>query len=118
MITAAWIVATISAILALALELIPGLRKRWETLGWEQKRFAWLVGCLILGAAPWVLGCTGRILNVTITFVSWAGSCEIDTLATRLQLGFTAYFASQATHGAAHAVQTATNNNTSTKGLP
>lgn len=108
MVTAAWIVATITALLALALELIPGLRKRWDALSWEQKRFAWLVGCLILGAAPWVLGCTGRILNLSITFVSWAGSCEIDTLATGLQLGFVAYFASQATHGAAHAVKTVT----------
>jgi len=110
MVTEAWIVAVLSAILALALELIPGLRKRWELLGWEQKRFAWLVGCLILGPAPWILGCVGRMTNLELTFVSWAGSCEVETLARGLQMGFLAYFASQATHGAVHAVKTATTN--------
>jgi len=105
MVTEAWIVAVLSAILALALELIPGLRKRWELLGWEQKRFAWLAGCLVLGAAPWILGCLGRVLNVNFAFVSWAGSCEVETLARGLQMGFVAYFASQATHGAIHGVQ-------------
>jgi hypothetical protein len=108
MVTAAWIAAILSTVLALLLELIPGLRKRWDELGWEQKRFAWLVGCVILGAAPWIVGCTGRILNISITFVSWGGTCEINTLATGLQVGFVAYFASQATHGAAHAVKTVT----------
>lgn len=105
MITAAWIVATITAFLALLLELVPGLRKRWDALSWEQKRFAWLTGCLILGAAPWALGCLGALTHVTITIVPWAGTCELNTLATGLQIGFTAYFASQAAQGVVHGIK-------------
>jgi hypothetical protein len=45
--------------------------------------------------------------NLDLTFVSWAGSCEVETLARGLQIGFLAYFASQATHGAVHGVQQA-----------
>jgi len=102
MVTAAWILATLSALIALALELIPGLRKRWDALSWEAKRSIWLVGALLLGLAPWALGCASRITGINLAFVSWIGTCEIATIATGLQIGCVAYFASQAAQGAAH----------------
>ena len=105
MVTEAWIVAVLSAILALALELIPGLRKRWELLGWEQKRFTWLVGCLGVGAAPFVLGCVSGRLGMEMGSLSIVGTCEVETLAKGVQIGLLAYFASQATHGVVHGVQ-------------
>ena len=108
MVTEAWIVAVVSAVLALLLEVIPGLRKRWEALTWEAKRFAWLVGCVVIGTAPFVLGCLAARFGIEVGGATFVGTCAVDTLARGMQMGFVAYFASQATHGAVHGVQQVT----------
>ena len=103
-VTEAWIVAVVSAALALLLEVIPGLRKRWEALTWEAKRFAWLVGCVIMGATPFVLGCLTGHFGIEVGGATFVGSCTVDTLARGMEVGAIAYFASQATHGTVHGV--------------
>ncbi len=46
------IVTVLAAVLALAFDLVPGLKERWEGLGQEVKRFSWLIGCLVVITAP------------------------------------------------------------------
>jgi hypothetical protein len=105
MVTEQLVVSVVAAVLALALEVIPGLQKRWEALSWEAKRFAWLVGCLLVGAAPFVLGCVSVRLGIEMGSLSIVGACQVETLAKGLQIAVLAYFASQATHGVVHGVQ-------------
>ena len=90
--------------LALVLELVPAVRARWELLGWEAKRFAWLVGCVLVGTVPFVLGCVAARLGIEAGS-GIVGACTVETLAKGMQVGFVAYFASQAVHGTAHGVQ-------------
>ena len=104
MVTSAWIVAVVSAVLALLLEVIPGLRVRWEALTWEAKRFAWLIGCVVMGASPFVLGCLTGHFGIEVGAATFVGSCTVDTLARGMEVGAIAYFASQATHGTVHGV--------------
>jgi hypothetical protein len=105
MVTEQLVVSVVAAVLALALEVIPGLQKRWETLSWEAKRFAWLVGCLLVGAAPFVLGCVSGRLGIEMGSLSIVEACGVETLAKGVQTAVLAYFASQATHGVVHGVQ-------------
>jgi hypothetical protein len=105
MVTEQLVVSVVAALLALALEIVPGLRVRWETLGWEAKRFTWLVGCLVVGAVPFLLGCVSGYLGIEAGSLSVVGTCEVETLARGTQIGLLAYFASQATHGVMHGVQ-------------
>ena len=105
MVTEQWIVGVVAAVLALVLDLVPAVKARWETLGWEAKRFAWLVGCVLVGTVPFVLGCLAQRLGIEAGSASIVGSCTVETLAKGMQVGFVAYFASQAVHGATHGVQ-------------
>lgn len=105
MVTEQWIMGAVAAAFALVLELVPWARRRWETLSWEAKRFAWLVGCVLVGTLPFVLGCLAGRLGIEVGSASLVGSCTVETLATGMQVGFLAYFASQAVHGVAHGVQ-------------
>jgi hypothetical protein len=90
--TAELIVAVVSAAISLALDVVPGLAERWEALPKEAKRFAWLIGCLVVGLVPWLMACVGIQFWVIV-------GCTVIGLAESLELGFLAYFASQATHG-------------------
>ena len=107
MVTEEWIVGVLAGLLALVLELVPAVRARWELLGWEAKRFAWLVGCVVLGTVPFVLGCVASKLGIESVTAAIVGTCEVETLAKGMQIGFLAYFASQAVHGTAHGIETA-----------
>jgi hypothetical protein len=104
-VTEQWVAGVMAAILALVLELVPQVKARWEGMSWEAKRFAWLVGCVTVGATPFVLGCVAGRLGIEAGSAAIVGSCTVDTLAKGMQIGFLAYFASQAVHGAAHGVQ-------------
>ena len=90
--TPEFIVAVVAAAISLALDVVPGLKERWEALPKEVKRFAWLIGCLTVGLVPWALACFGIPFWVMV-------ACTAAGLAQRLELGFTAYFVSQSTHG-------------------
>lgn len=92
--TAALIVSALAAVAAIAFEIVPGLKERWEALGSEQKRFAWLLGCLGVGLAPVGLACVGLTQFFTL-------SCSADGVAQSLQIATTAYFSGQFTHGVA-----------------
>ena len=86
------IVTVVAAVLALAFDLVPGLKERWDGLGEEVKRFSWLIGCLVVGVIPWALACVGA----TSLFLV---ACTADGLVGALQVAFAAYFAGQFTHG-------------------
>ena len=94
--TPALIVAILSALLAAALELVPGLSTRWFNLPKEVKRLSWLFGCLFLGITPWLLGCFGARLGLQPGFLWVARTCEPDTLAQGLGIATAAYFAGEA----------------------
>jgi hypothetical protein len=104
-VTQEWIVGVVAGVLALVLELVPAFRRRWEVLGWEAKRFAWLLGCLAAGSVPFLLGCLAARLGLDVGSATLVGSCTVDGLAGGLQVAFLAYFASQAVHGATHGVE-------------
>jgi len=93
------IVSLLAGGLAIVLEVVPGLQKRWDSLTWETKRFLWLAGCLIVGLSPPVLACLGRVFGVVLPAVSFVTTCDADGLARGGQMAFTAFFASQTTHG-------------------
>jgi hypothetical protein len=93
------VVSVVAGAVSLALEIVPGLKERWERLPAEAKRFAWLVGCLLVGLAPWALGCLGQTLNVDLTGLAIVATCQVDTLAQGMQVAFLAYFAAQSVHG-------------------
>ena len=48
-----FVVSVVAGAIALALEVVPGLTERWESLPAELRRFAWLLGCVLVGVAPW-----------------------------------------------------------------
>ena len=93
------IVSLLAGGLAIVLEVIPGVQKRWDSLTWETKRFLWLVGCVALGFAPVCLGCLGRGLGLDLSVLRFVTSCDADSVARGGQMAFTAFFASQTTHG-------------------
>ena len=97
--TPALVVSIVSSVLALVLELVPGLSERWMNLPKEIKRFAWLIGCALVGILPWALGCLAARLGLDLTYLIIVGSCEPDTLAQGLQIAFAAYFSAQSVHG-------------------
>jgi hypothetical protein len=72
------IVSTLAGALAIALEVVPGLRKRWDSLSWESKRFLWLAGCLALGFAPPALACLGRLLGLDLSGLTFVTTCDVD----------------------------------------
>lgn len=86
------VVTVVAAVLALAFDVVPGLKERWDGLNQEVKRFSWLIGCLVVGAVPWALACLG----VTSLFLV---ACTADGLVGALQVACAAYFAGQFTHG-------------------
>jgi hypothetical protein len=93
------VLSVVAGAVALALEVVPGLKSRWEVLPTEVKRFAWLAGCLVVGGTPWALGCLGGVLGLDLSGLGMVGSCTVDTLAEGMQIAFLAYFASQSVHG-------------------
>ena len=94
-----FVVSVVAGVIALALEVVPGLTERWESLPAELRRFAWLLGCVLVGVAPLALGCLGGVLGVDLSGLWIVGTCEVDTLAHGMQVAFVAYFASQSVHG-------------------
>jgi hypothetical protein len=87
------IAGVVAAAIALALDVVPGLSPRWEALPQEVKRFAWLIGCFLVGLVPWVLKCLADIeFGVAVV-------CTPEGLLDVLRIGFLAYFASQSVHG-------------------
>lgn len=97
--TAEVVVSVVAGLIALALDVVPGLRQRWERLPDEVKRFAWLVGCLLIVSVPWLLYCLlGLYIGVVVV-------CTPEGLVQVGRVAFAAYFASQAVHGVAYGVQ-------------
>ena len=105
--TPAIVAAALSAILAAALELVPGLSDWWLKRRKETKRLAWLIGCAVLGISPWLLGCIGSAIGLEPGFLAFARSCHPDTLAQGLGIGMVAYFAGEATLAATIAARKA-----------
>ncbi len=97
--TPALVLSIVSGVLALVLELVPGLSEKWRDLPKEAKRFAWLIGCALVGVLPWALGCIASALGADLTFLIIVGTCQPDTLAQGLQIAFAAYFSAQSVHG-------------------
>lgn len=90
--TAEIIAAVLAGIMSLALEVVPGLAERWQTVSATWKRLIFLVGCLVIPLALVGLGCLGLSLGVK------APACGKDGVVMAIRLGFVAYFASQATY--------------------
>jgi hypothetical protein len=92
------VVAVVAAVIALVLDVVPGLSSKWEALPKEVKRFTWLVGCLLVGVGAWVVSCVLNIGHYIIVV------CTASGFLDALQIAFLAYFSSQATHGVVTAV--------------
>ncbi len=90
--TAEWILATLAAILSLALEVVPGLAAKWNGLDTTVKRLIWLGGCLGVPLVILAAGCAGLDLGVL------APTCCAEGVVESLQIGFAAFFASQVTY--------------------
>jgi len=97
--TPQFVVSMVAGLLALALEVVPGLREWWSKLTWEAKRFAWLIGCVVVGSGPWVLGCIAQRFGLDLTGLVMVSACDADSFVQGLQIAFLAYFASQSVHG-------------------
>lgn len=97
--TPEFVVSLVAGALALALEVVPGLRKWWSDLTWESKRFGWLVGCVVVGIGPWVLGCIAQRFGLDLTGLIIVVPCDTDSFVQGLQIAFLAYFSSQSVHG-------------------
>ena len=105
--TPAIVAAALSAILAAALELVPGLNDWWLKRRKETKRLAWLIGCAAVGISPWLLGCIGARLGLEPGFMAFARTCHPDTLAQGLGIATVAYFVGEATLAATIAARKA-----------
>jgi len=90
--TAEIIAAVMAGIISLALEVVPGLAEKWQTVGDTWKRLVFLVGCLLIPLALVGLGCAGITLGVKPPV------CGKDGVVMAIRLGFVAYFASQVTY--------------------
>ena len=90
--TAEIIAAVLAGIISLALEVVPGLAEKWQTVGDTWKRLVFLVGCLLIPLALVGLGCAGITLGVKPPV------CGKDGVVMAIRLGFVAYFASQVTY--------------------
>jgi len=86
------IAAVMAGIISLALEVVPGLAQKWQTVGDTWKRLVFLVGCLLIPLALVGLGCAGITLGVK------PPACGKDGVVMAIRLGFVAYFASQVTY--------------------
>ena len=105
--TPAIVAAALSAILAAALELVPGLSDWWLKRRKETKRLAWLIGCALVGISPWLLGCIGARLGLQPGLMAFARTCHPDTLAQGLGIAMVAYFVGEATLAATIAARKA-----------
>ncbi len=97
--TPEFVVSLVAGALALALEVVPGLREWWSDRTWEGKRFGWLVGCVVVGIGPWVLGCISQRFGLDLTGFVLVATCCADSFVQGLQIAFLAYFSSQSVHG-------------------
>ena len=97
--TPEFIVSVVAGVLALALDLVPGLKQRWDGLRKEWKRFAWLLGCFVVGIGPWALGCLSQMVGIDLSGLWFVGTCGVDTFARGMQVAVSAYFVSQSVHG-------------------
>lgn len=86
------IAAVLAGIMSLALEVVPGLAERWQTVSGTWKRLVFLVGCLVIPLALVGLGCVGITVGVK------PPACGKDGVVMAIRLGFVAYFASQAVY--------------------
>lgn len=94
------ILMVVGGVLAVALEIVPGVKTRWQGLPDEAKRFAWLVGCFVVGVGPPVLACIGARLGLDLSAsVAWM-DCSVGSLGKGMEVAAMAYFASQSAHGA------------------
>lgn len=87
------VVGVVSAVISLILDVVPGLSGMWEALPREVKRFAWLIGCLLVGVGSWILTCVFNVGFCVVVVCTTAG------LLDALGVAFAAYFSSQAVHG-------------------
>jgi len=90
--TAGIIAAVMAGIISLALEVVPGLAEKWQTVGDTWKRLVFLVGCLLIPLALVGLGCAGISLGAR------APGCDKAGVVMAIRLGFVAYVASQLTY--------------------
>ena len=93
------IVALLAGGLAIVLEVVPGLQKRWDSLTWETKRFLWLGGCLIVGLSPPGLACLGALVGIDLSRLAFVTTCGVEGVARGAEMALVAFFASQTTHG-------------------
>jgi hypothetical protein len=93
------VLTVVGGVLAVGLEVVPGLEKRWEGLPAEVKRFSWLIGCLLVGVGPPVMGCVAGGLGMDVSGLPAWAQCSAGTMAEGIRISCLAYFASQAAHG-------------------
>jgi hypothetical protein len=93
------VLSVVGGVLAIGLEVIPGLERRWEALPAEVKRFSWLFGCLLVGGVPPLAACLAGGLGIDVgSLPAWA-QCSASAIAEGIRISCLAYFASQSAHG-------------------
>jgi hypothetical protein len=93
------VLTVVGGALAVGLEVVPGLEKRWEGLPAEVKRFSWLIGCLLVGVGPPVVGCVAGGLGLDVRGLPAWAQCSAGAMAEGIRISCLAYFASQSAHG-------------------
>ncbi len=94
--TAEFIYTALNVALALALDLVPGLKEKWDGLPEESKRWGWLLGSLTLPIGLWVLACEFAFNPGGFDF-----DCSPNGMATAVVMGIAAYYLSQGGHALA-----------------
>jgi len=93
------VLSVVGGALAVGLEVIPGLEKRWEALPAEVKRFSWLIGCLLVGIGPPVAACVAGGVGLDVSGLPGWARCSASAMAEGMRISCLAYFASQGAHG-------------------
>jgi hypothetical protein len=93
------VLSVVGGALAIGLEVVPGLEKRWEGLPAEVKRFSWLIGCLLVGGVPPLAACVAGNLGMDVSGLPAWAQCSASAVAEGIRISCLAYFASQSAHG-------------------
>lgn len=92
------IYAVLTVVLGLILDLVPGVKEKWEAMPIEGKRWAWLLGSV---GVPVIVYGGKCVLGVDPFGVAW--ECGPEGLIAAGGLGVAAYYLSQGAHGLAKA---------------
>ena len=90
--TAELIATIVGMIVSVALEVIPGIKDKWNV--WKWKRLTLLVGFVAVPVIVWALGCFADI-----SFIQQNFTCDVQGGLMAAGLGFLAFVGNQGAFG-------------------